>query len=305
MTIKNILSFIVLSLISQWALSQTLKTFKGTDQGAEATYQYYENSDYERIFHGTFYYKTTSDNPAVHNSGRVYQSISITGAFKENKKDGLWEGKEVLKSQAVTAMYGNASLNTTVKGSYINGLKTGIWTYNKTVALNKKIELGNYSFNFHKNVLIGTITINDLNGTLDNQGNFTGSWNLKDEGTEYIAEFQQNIFVKLIVRTVSNGNILLRYKNANILNFIADSTAIINGIRYVLKSVKDLEYGDHIDPATNNDNNFFDRDKNQYFKDFYKIISERIGNFDKTIEIITRGSTSFLIVSPKVPIIFQ
>lgn len=297
MTIKNTFLFITLFSITQTVVSQTLKTYSGNYNGGEATYQYYENSDYERIFNGKFSYKTINNNPAAYNSGRVYQGITINGVFKENKKDGFWEGSQTLTSQ----MRSNASATVTVNGNYSSGVKTGLWTYKQYVVVDKKTETVINSFNFNNNVLVGTISVNDMNGTLDNQGNFTGGWNIKSAGKEYIAEFQNNIVAKLIVREVADGKILLKYNNVNISYFLTDSIATIDQTRYILQNFNALyRRGNDIDKKEDASNDYSSRDKNQYFFDFFEIISERIRSFDKTIENISLGSTSFTIISPKV-----
>lgn len=71
------------------SFSQT-KTYSGEYENGIATYQYYENSDFERVLNGTFSYKVTDRR-----EGRGYCTIEVSGRFKDNIKDGKWTYKVI------------------------------------------------------------------------------------------------------------------------------------------------------------------------------------------------------------------
>ena len=47
----------IFSWLGSASMSQTLKTFQGAYENGNATYQYYENENFERFFQGSFKYK--------------------------------------------------------------------------------------------------------------------------------------------------------------------------------------------------------------------------------------------------------
>ena len=86
---KTFKSSLFLLFISIWLGTncQNLKTYSGIYEKGNATYQYYENKDYERVLQGAFSYKSKSYDYS-------YFEQDITGIFKENFKDGLWTAKK-------------------------------------------------------------------------------------------------------------------------------------------------------------------------------------------------------------------
>src|ERR1022692_2330756 len=234
--------FLVLTIGTTYG--QILKSYSGRYAGGQATYQYYENTDLERIFSGKFSYNDTKDN--VNLSGvHIPSGTEINGTFKENLKNGMWTAKEVLSS--VVPGYGNTKVTMIYSGNYLNGKQTGQWVYKQSLTSNKGVENHNAILNFNDNVLIGAVDFSGLKGNFDNQGNFIQNWNVKDEGTEYIAEFKNNVFLKLIKRRVSDGQILYRYDNQNTANLFLENQKgkqkIIetNGKRYLAVDCDKLE----------------------------------------------------------------
>ncbi len=300
MKLKPILLFIILT----WNItkSQNIKTYSGNYESGKATYQYFENSDYERIFNGTFTYSRANDYPAAYTSGRVSENIVITGTFKNNKKNGLWEAKKSFKSGLGSAIYGDLSVIQILKGNFNNGLKTGLWTYKETSVVNKKNESVNYQFNFSNNILVGDISTNNITGRFDETGKFLGTWSIKSDGTEYIAEFENNIFSKLIVRDVADGKIRMKYNFSNSALFDSNGVAIIDGKRFVLSDCTDLDKYENSVEAESSESDYNSK-KNIYFIDFYKILSKKIGAYCCTTEYVELGSSPIPLYSPKVAII--
>lgn len=279
---KNIIFTLSYLLFTTLINAQTLKTYKGNYEDGFATYQYFENAEYERILNGSFSYTTEDYNHTRNYNGELTQKQNINGQFKNNLKNGIWE----VKQENDEFLNGKSrQIKSTQIGNYKNGLRDGLWSYKVIVEMNKKIETTSLSFNFNNNTLVGDINLDWAKGTLDNQGNFVGGWNLKIEGIEYIADFQNNILTKLIVRNISDGNIKLKYENLNISSFLTDSIATIDGTQYILKKLSELDEND------------------EYFKAFYSNISKKISSLDNIIGKIKLGSTPFVIISPKMAIV--
>lgn len=277
--------------------AQEIKTYNGTFKGGTAIYKYYENNEYERVFHGHFTYKTSNDYPSAQHYGRVFEDISITGNFKENKKDGLWESKKVFTSQAADTKYRKANFSTIVSGNYKNGIKEGIWTIKHEIVMDDKTETKSSSFNFTNNLLTGQININGASGTFDEKGNFTGSWNVNDKYYEYIAEFEKNIFTKLIVRNISDGDVLVKYNSADITPFLTDSIIVTDETRYILTDCTELKaYGGY----TRLNGVLEESSKEAAFHNFYNIISKKLIDIEQALNEIPLGSENHAIIPPKV-----
>jgi hypothetical protein len=284
MIIRKVILVGYLYSITNFIQSQTIKTYKGTYFGGEGTYEYYENSNYERIFNGKLDFKKDV-LMGVNSSGRGGKVISITGNFNENKKSGKWTAKET----TVIIGRSDAGYTTIVSGNFRQGQKVGKWEYNVEAWAEKKVEKVNYSFNFNNNTLIGDIKVAKIEGKLDTSGNFTGSWNVKKDDIEYIAEFQNNIFTKLIVRNFSDGKIIFRNIVERSPGFFNDtiSNSTEGKVGNVFYKVSDC-------------NSYFNINDYEYYGEFYKFVSETLGSFDNVLDNIELGSTPITIKHPKV-----
>lgn len=297
---KFIVTLFLSTLSFGLTYGQTLKTYTGSYAGGQATYQYFENTEYERIFNGKFSYTDIKDNV---NLSRVHMpsNIEIIGAFKDNLKNGLWTAKEIISS--VVPTYGNVKITMTYSGNFLNGKRQGQWTFKQSLVTSKKIENGNSVLNFNNNILIGAVDLTNAKGNLDNKGDFIGVWNAKNEGSEFIAEFKNNIFTKLIKRKVSDGEIIFRYDNLNITNQFLDSLktsqklVMMNGKRYTSVNCLNLN-------SYNNDNIEYNED-NKFFAEFYEVISKQVNGFDRTLKAIELGSSQYEISAPLIIVEFN
>ena len=70
---------------SYWLLGQnkSTQTYSGNFEGGKATYSYYENNEYERIYNGDFEYTGNVEDYV----GLVF---NISGDFANNLKEGKW-----------------------------------------------------------------------------------------------------------------------------------------------------------------------------------------------------------------------
>ncbi|GMV77141.1 MAG: hypothetical protein AMXMBFR79_02760 [Chitinophagaceae bacterium] len=291
---KLIITSFFLAVIVGTTLGQTLKTYTGNYKSGNATYQYYENAEYERIFNGNFSYKTNKDNVNV-SRAHMPSSIEIKGVYKDNLKEGNWTSKEVITSFIPT--HGNVTIIMVLNGTFKNGKREGQWTYKQTFKTIKKEETTTSSLTFSKDILVKTVDFNGIKGNLDNDGNFTSTWNIKKNDIEYIAEFANNVFLKLIKRKVSDGRILFKYDNQNIANTFLSSQSTekipktINGKRYILVSCNKLSEFYNQENEENEDD--------IYFEEFYKIITNQLNSFDKTLKQISLGSNEAIVKVPE------
>ncbi|MGC4040853.1 MAG: hypothetical protein QM710_08775 [Flavobacterium sp.] len=177
---RNLLLF-TLAFIFHRVNSQELKTYEGEYQQGFAKYQYFETKDYERIFNGYFNYK--KDN-----------QIFISGNYKDNKKSGEW-------------VYSNKVYK--VKGTYIDNKKNGIWTFSEIKSSNEKTTA--LSLNFRNDTVVGKINLPNLKGEFSKAGKYIGTWTIKKDDTEIIAEFKDNMVIKLVERKISDGSIYTKY----------------------------------------------------------------------------------------------
>ncbi len=194
---KNLL-LITIILCSHWVFGQdkTTHSFSGNFEGGTATYSYYEDDNYERIYNGKFAYSTSAEK---------YEGLKINtnGSFSENLREGKWvfsiknikspvsriisskekavfqymlsmssytdlTQKEIQAIQKVVSSGSLAEFQTyssTLSGNYIAGKLNGDWTFNEISTGGKEPELTNEknlpinsSVSFKDNHLIGNFT---------------------------------------------------------------------------------------------------------------------------------------------------
>jgi hypothetical protein len=157
--------------------SQNIKKYSGEFEEGKAVYEYYEDDNMNRIFHGSFYYKP------------FWEEMEIKGTYKNNQKSGLWSIKRKLSQ---------------VSGNYIDGKKEGQWKH----SFNSSIKKQNSFYNFKNNILVGSLNLDwddgQVKGEFDNEGCFIGKWNISSSRTyygdsfaevyEFFAEFKNNFF---------------------------------------------------------------------------------------------------------------
>lgn len=198
---KNLVLLII--LFSFNTFSQNLKTYDGQYEDSyggsgngHANYQYFENEDFERIYNGDFSYKST-----LQTNDRNSITV-IQGKFKNNKKIGEW---------LYNREYKKLGYHTTIKGKYKEGLKDGQWSFYQK-GYNERSKSGiTYYLIFKNDTLIGEIKINDLEGSFNERGGYSGKWISSSGSYETIAEFENNLLIKLIDRKSSTGEIYSKY----------------------------------------------------------------------------------------------
>lgn len=194
-------------LLSFGLNAQELKTYTGKydlnvwndfdSQGiGTVTYQYYENSEFERVYNGTFNYK-----------GKHYRSnYIVSGSYKENKKAGKWKFVKVSEKTTFTT-----------QGVCDEGDMIGLWKWDVTSG-GKTIKY--FRVNFKNNILVGGFKFNGgdgllIEGQFDNYGRFDGEWFMeyKENGVKFIQErrFKGGVLEFELYRNMSTGDIIRKY----------------------------------------------------------------------------------------------
>jgi len=204
--------------------AQNIKTYSGNYDGTnttgKATYMYYENAQEERIYQGSFNYSALVNNVKV----------SVTGNFKEDKRNGLWQttvnllkpaGTRVGMTETAIINYSDGKLNG--KATYSRTLKDqwsgGIATTTSTVNANFSNSLYSGSISsLHNNSGIMT---NSIKGQFDNDGYMNGKWVLQyhNDRTSFDAmknspilndnrEYKNGVLYKITIKNSSTGEII-------------------------------------------------------------------------------------------------
>jgi hypothetical protein len=198
-------TFVILVTLLSFSISvaQNIKTYKGVFNKGKATYQYYENANLERVYHGHFLFTDSESR--------------LEGEFKDNKKDGLWK-----YSSISNRYYQNES--TLLSGRFDNGQLIGEWKYLKIVKdkQGKVLSKDSKSASFRNNRFSGNIVswdiIIDINedGFIDKVTPF--KFSVDRIPYEALFEFNNGILCKSIVRNVSTGEIVERFDNSDLVS---------------------------------------------------------------------------------------
>lgn len=161
--------FIVLLYIGtiHKSFCQETKTYSSED--GNFVYQYYEDSQMNRIYNGTY--------------KEINQNITIKGHFKENQKNGTW--LYLITQDLYTK--NDFIFNREFFGNFKNNKKNGLWSYKSNYDKKTKIFNSISNLNFKNDTIVGDIDFTNLQvdnisgykGKIDSLGNFTGIWQKK------------------------------------------------------------------------------------------------------------------------------
>ncbi|HOT13415.1 MAG TPA: SUMF1/EgtB/PvdO family nonheme iron enzyme [Bacteroidales bacterium] len=238
------IAFTVLS-INQEAKSQNIKQFQGAYENGTATYQYYENANYERIYQGSFKYKGI-----VMDGLKGKLNLTVVGQYNNNKKDGLWT--YTLADPSPTGV------TEVVTGNYSNGNMEGEWSSTTKVNNTKKV-FKSTSAIFKNNKLFGEInytykvyTFKDyaaisIKGSFNDSSFYNGTWlttytkgNIQYEETR---KYNNGVLCLLVHRRLSDGQIIERYDSTAFVDKFfmnynaAHNVGMVNDQKYVLQNV--------------------------------------------------------------------
>lgn len=204
--------------------AQIIKTYSGPYGKGNATYQYYEDNNGERVYNGSFTYKGLEG------------TIKIIGAYKNGKRNGNWVCTLTNHFYIVMTMSGTIQVN------YLNGNREGISTYSLSKDVNrfdvsgKETETG--KINFKNNIPSGeyffslTNKVNSnagkreiktsIKGSFDENGYKTGEWNIQSVNnnvpTEEVKRYKKGYCYYYISRISSTGEINKKFDSTEFAN---------------------------------------------------------------------------------------
>ena len=214
----NFLAYSFMISISFNSNAQELKKYEGNYKRGIASYEYFENENYERILHGGFAY-------AYRFHDGKWNDIAIAGEFNNGKKQGKWAGALIITIEH--PYYGEIEITKKADGDYNNGVKVGKWSYANKTVMGGDEETSDSYLHFFSDTLVGEIKTSSIQGQFNDKGLFVGKWQIKNDKKEYIAEFSNNICRKLIVRNASNGDIYFKYDESTLIDKIPSKNSII------------------------------------------------------------------------------
>ncbi len=223
---------IVIICATNLLIAQTLKTYQGAWEQGVATYQYFENSNYERIFHGTFHYESIQQG----------ETFTIDGNFEDNFRTGRWTFSFMqsdIGSNRRSAIFAT--------GNYVEGAMDGVWTYSQTengtgkiwrkstIHFSNNIPTGDYQYESafeydpaHKSTI--------LKAHFSDSGYYDGSYlhtyTFNNIPFEDRRTYKNGVLKWGLFRNMASGEILMRF----------DST---------MQSMRPYEYGNRISRYSN------------------------------------------------------
>ena len=217
--------------------SQTIKTYSGPYANGTATYQYYENSNYERIYNGSFHYTAKISYEKIFDACSIC-GVEVTGNYKENKKDGDWVFK-----------LNHENYSEIVTGSFDKGFFNGKWTTTKISNANQKV-ICSSSANYSYGKVIGPLN-RQCNGSefefsnFDKSGKRDSIWfntELKsnNEKLEEIRKYKHGVLYWELYRNVSTGEIFRKFDSTNFVSTFFSNydslshVSIVNDKKYIL-----------------------------------------------------------------------
>jgi hypothetical protein len=217
--------------------AQELKLYNGTYKGAKATYQYYENTNLDRIYQGKFnFHKIKLQDVSGAN---LYADITIHGNYKNNLKDGEW----------VFSSFDNITDPVTdeLKVNFLNGKRNGKWKYIHTV-IKKGVKYSlEATLNFKNDTLVGNVDFFDFfKGQANSAGDFVGRWTHKSRREEYVIDYSDNLIKHFVKRNFTTGEIYFRYNETDSIQQGNFTTELDNYYNMITKQIQETEEMLHI-----------------------------------------------------------
>lgn len=230
---KLILTCVSLIGLYFTASSQQTKTYSGSYEGGNATYSYFENENYERIYNGAFSY----------NNKTSYYDLNINGQYKNNKKEGQWKAttdKPYDYQETFICNYKNGNLN-------------GECSYVRTNKKTKKVER-KITAQFNNNIMVGAFNTmyNDefnhfiIGYNLNEQGLIEGEYKTisynKPDDYEDIRKYKKGIMFWQLLRSQSTGEIIKKIDRTSFVDYIISKIDTSTDIlRLSLNKYEELE----------------------------------------------------------------
>lgn len=217
---KTIYIFVLFVMQFYITTAQPLKEFNGSFGKGKASYQYFEDQNYNRIYNGSFEYN--------------YATGRVKGAFLNNLRNGAWSFTKFIKSTTFMKVkyLGYKAIS---KGIYVDGKMDGEWSFSQTQAETNKL-LMKSTANFKNGVLTGSYYYSDtrkveqsgydhdvlVKGCFDDHGFFDGNWLIKykKDNIQYedIRKYKNGYLYFRVHRNSSNGNIIEKFDSTSFAN---------------------------------------------------------------------------------------
>lgn len=221
-------SIIILCLLLANLTNAQNQNYNGPLQGGQATYEYYENDNYERIYNGKFSYAKKERD----------ESVMVTGFFKENSKEGNWS----YTTKDINFKY-------EYKGSYSNGYMNGDWVYySEMYGFDKKTYKSSSTASFKDGKFIGKLIFtkddkNKLEMNFNSDGLLEGNWECKYEESEQqivdTRKYIKGVLTFRLLRNIETGEVIEKFDNTDFVqsffSLYKDGAFVnIDGVQYVL-----------------------------------------------------------------------
>jgi hypothetical protein len=207
-----------------------VKTYSGNYFHGTAKYDYYEDADGNRVYHGPFSYKCDENSVTDFYIGTDYRTNNFnsgypvcSGNFNRNQKSGLWRSAIVDNNDK-----GNDTL-ISAAGNYIDGKKEGVWrfaayegwgenrkqAYVFLMGYNAGLPSGKFNFSWTDpesyNPRQSLLSVR-INGQFTSDGKPDGPWltTMVKEGITYEVResFIKGVQVRYSVKDMSTGKML-------------------------------------------------------------------------------------------------
>lgn len=244
----RIASVLIALLVATTSMAQTVKTYKGPikrpnsmiaslqtgETFQDVTYQYYEDSDGARVWHGSF---SIPKAPANWISGSLHY-IKIVGQYNHGKQNGLW----------TETFVDNDGVVSTNKYNFVNGKLNGSYSFK---CPNGFTALNNIVASFKDNKFMGDLlaTSSDgfsMKGQFNTLGLANGEWVIKYltiGGIQHIRKYtyEDGIAMKIIDIDNSTGEKTV-LREATVSKY---GTIVINNSHY--RAIRTDEIKDNTD----------------------------------------------------------
>lgn len=246
LTIKQLTLLIIGSIGISNLSAQSLKTYNGAYDRGSATYTYYEDNEYNRIFQGNFSY-----------TGIMFNAKGQFEKGKENGKWTIWATNKVRQNPG-----GKFIINTAITGNFSDGDFNGLWSYSNSMRLwnfySKKYDANDDKqtsiANFKNNHFIGKLSYTanwpsatKIDGQFTNSGMLDGTWLFESKSKRHIVKYLRGVAYSRLSQEKSTGEKLVFYDK---LDFVTkfwenyddiSNTSIVDGKKYSPKNVRLLK----------------------------------------------------------------
>jgi|GEM_PF-5122580 len=237
--IRTIIGITFICITNAIAFGQDLKTYSGQYNDAEirgeATYQYYENDKYERIYHGSFKFETgVKEGRKLTN--KIYRKVN--GSYNNNLKNGTWIYK--WKYQELV-------------GNFKNGVPHGKWINKEYNRSTKKFEVtekatfidGKSIGEFYYKIRQGVHGGFEITGSFNDKGYFDGEWITKWDNVEDIRKYKRGVLYFRLIRATETGEVGLMYDSTDFVNAIFENLELNSMTSKVGKSTYIMQDSDN------------------------------------------------------------